>query len=99
MKKLLIAAALTMLTAAPALAATVHHREGTQSSQQLLQSSPRLYMYAPTAPLAQPLTMDGARSQALQECSTMAGKWSSSSWQTTQLATYGSCMAAHGQRP
>ncbi|HEX3935979.1 MAG TPA: hypothetical protein VHX43_00610 [Xanthobacteraceae bacterium] len=98
MKKILIAAALAMLTASPVFAATAH-RHQTQSPQQLLQTSPRLYMYAPTAPLAQPLTMDGSRAQAMQECNALAGKWSNSSWQTTQLATYGECMTAHGQQP
>lgn len=96
MKKILIAAALAILTASPAFAATAHHR---QTPQALQQSSPRLYMYAPTAPLAQPLTMNASRAQAMQECNAAAGKWSNSSWQTTQFATYGACMAAHGQQP
>ncbi len=99
MKTLLIAAALAVLTAMPAYAATAHHHQTTQSSQRLLESSPRLFMYAPTQSVAPPLTMDGARVQALQECSTAANKWSNSSWQTTQLATFGACMTAHGQQP
>ena len=99
MKKILIAAALALFAASPAFAATAHHHQTRHMVQQTLQSSPRLYMYAPTPSVAPPLTMDGARAQALEQCSAAANKWSNSSWETTQLATFGACMSAHGQQP
>jgi hypothetical protein len=64
----------------------------------------RLYLYAPsgverTEPghAAAP-TGEAARDAAIHDCSTKANKWSSSGWQTTQLAVYGTCMAEHGQQ-
>ena len=92
MKKILIASVFAMFALSPAFAATAHHHQAAQSTH-------GLYMYAPTATIAPPVAMDGARAQALQECSTAAAKWSNSGWETTQLATYGTCMAAHGQQP
>lgn len=50
----------------------------------------QLYMYAPDDP-------NLARDQAIHDCSVSASKWSFSTWQTTQFATYGTCMAEHGQ--
>jgi hypothetical protein len=41
--------------------------------------------------------MSTAREQALRECSTMAGKYTNGTWQTTQLHSYRSCMMQHGQ--
>jgi len=56
------------------------------------QSSWQLYMFAPVVPSA-------ARDAAIHECSVKAGKWSMISWQTTQFAVYGTCMAEHRQQP
>jgi hypothetical protein len=84
MKKLFMALALATAMATPAFAATGHHNSAP--------STHRLYMYAPEG-------LDNARNAAMQECNALAEKWSNSSWETTQLATYGSCMAQHGQRP
>ena len=39
-----------------------------------------------------------AREAAIHECSVKASKYSMSSWQSTQLEVYGTCMAEHGQR-
>jgi hypothetical protein len=86
MKKLLTAIALTVLVATPSFAATVHH--------QAPQSTRHLYMYAPGGG-----TTDNGREAAMRECNAAASKWSNSTWETTQLATYGSCMTAHGQQP
>jgi hypothetical protein len=88
MRKLLTTIALATVLATPAFAATVHH--------QAPQSTRQLYMFAPGgAGIADP----GARAAAMQECNALAGKWSMSAWQSTQLSTYGSCMAEHGQMP
>jgi len=84
MKKLLTVIALASAIATPALAAAKHHQT-TQSTRQL-------YMYAPE------ITGD-ARAAAMRECNVQAQKWSMSSWETTQFATYGTCMAEHGEQP
>jgi len=39
-----------------------------------------------------------ARAAAIHECSDKAAKYKMNTWQTTQFAIYGTCMAAHGQR-
>jgi hypothetical protein len=85
MKKLFTALALATLLATPAFAATSQHHQAAPSTRQL-------YMYAPGGG-------DAARSAAMQECNAQASKWSNSTWETTQLATYGTCMAEHGQQP
>ena len=41
--------------------------------------------------------MSTVREQALRECSIAAGKYYNSTWQTTQVHTYRSCMAQHGE--
>jgi hypothetical protein len=84
MKKLFTALALATLIATPAFAATSRHQAAPSTRQ--------LYMYAPGG-------NDAARSAAMQECNNEASKWSNSSWETTQLATYGACMTTHGQQP
>jgi hypothetical protein len=38
-----------------------------------------------------------ARDVAIHDCSVMASKYSFSTWQTTQFAVYGTCMAEHDQ--
>jgi hypothetical protein len=45
-----------------------------------------------------PIQMTPARAAAIHECSVKAAKYSYTTWQTTQFATYGTCMADHGQR-
>lgn len=72
-------------------------------------TSRRLYDYAPSGveeneaapgPVQGEATNaagESARYAAIQDCSKKANKWSSSSWQTTQFAAYGTCMAEHGQ--
>jgi len=95
MKKILTAIALATVLATPAFAATVHH-QAPQSTEQQLQSSPRMFMYAPDATIG---IGDPARAAAMQACNAAAAKWSNSAWETTQLATYGTCMAEHGQTP
>jgi hypothetical protein len=84
MKKLFAAIAFATLIATPALAATVHHPAAPSSRQ--------LYMSAPAEASA-------ARDAAIHECNVEAAKWSNSAWESTQLATYGACMAEHGQQP
>jgi hypothetical protein len=42
--------------------------------------------------------MSAAREQALRECSTGAGKYTSGTWQTTQLHTFRTCMMQHGEQ-
>jgi|HubBroStandDraft_6_1064221.scaffolds.fasta_scaffold578883_2 hypothetical protein len=85
MKKLFTALALATLIATPAFAATSQHQAAPSTRQ--------LYMYAPGG------GDDAARNAAMQECNAEAAKWSNSSWETTQLAVYGTCMTEHGQRP
>jgi hypothetical protein len=58
-----------------------------------------LYMYAPGVLNIAPTGPDMARSEAIHDCSTQASKWSFSTWQSTQLAVYGTCMSEHGQVP
>jgi hypothetical protein len=84
MKKFLTTLALAAAIATPALAATSHH--------QTTPSTRHLYMYAPGE-------AGDARAAAMQECNAAANKWSNSAWETTQFATYGTCMAEHGQQP
>jgi hypothetical protein len=85
MKKLFTALALATLIATPAFAATGH--------QQAAPSTRQLYLYAPGG------SSDAARTAAMRECNAAAAKWSTSAWQTAQLAAYGTCMAAHGRQP
>jgi hypothetical protein len=40
---------------------------------------------------------DNPRDAAIHDCSVQADKWSFSSWQSTQIITYGDCMTEHGQ--
>jgi hypothetical protein len=84
MKKLFTAIAFATLIATPAFAAASHH--------QAAQSSRPLYMYAP-------IDSGAARNAALQECNIAASKWGMAGWESTQMATYGTCMAEHGQQP
>ena len=41
--------------------------------------------------------MSTAREQAVRECNAAAGKYYNSTWQTTQIHSYRSCMAQHGE--
>ncbi len=84
MKKFLTIMSLLTVIVTPAFSAAMHHRTA--------QSSGQLYMYGPVVPSA-------ARDAAIHECSVKAGKWSMITWQTTQFAVYGTCMAEHGQQP
>jgi hypothetical protein len=95
MKKILTAIALAALIATPAFAASSHH-PAVQSPAQLLQSSPKIFMYAPDATVG---ISDPARDSALRDCNGMASKFSNQSWQTAQFGAYGTCMTEHGQRP
>jgi hypothetical protein len=94
MKKIFTAVVLATLIATPAFAAMRHHQLAHSPAQQL-QASPPIFMYAPDPPGIS----DPARDSALHECSVLAGKFSNSSWQTTQFAQYGTCMTEHGQQP
>jgi patatin-like phospholipase/acyl hydrolase len=86
----LAAAIIAGTSAAPALAAPRTHNAVTQPH--------RLYMFAPGG-LPASGGPDLAREQAMHDCNMQASKWSFSSWETTQLATYGTCMTQHGQTP
>jgi hypothetical protein len=87
MRKILVAIAFAALIATPAFAATSHHPVPQ------VQSSRPLYMFAPAG------VSGASRDATMQECNAAASKWSTSAWQTTQLAAYGTCMAEHGQQP
>lgn len=52
---------------------------------------------APTAgPMAEP-SNSTARDVAIRDCNKQAAKWSSMSWQSAQIVTYGDCMTEHNQ--
>ncbi len=80
--------------AAPAPNGSIHH-PGVRARQ--------LYMYAPSgleqnqSPAPEAQTGATSRQAALHTCSVQASKWSFSAWETTQLAVYRDCMAAHDQ--
>jgi hypothetical protein len=89
-------AALTIAGTAPALAATHHHRA--------VQSTRGLQMYAGESfdrgdDMMGDAHIDEARAAALHTCSVEASKYNFSTWQTTQFATFGTCMVEHGQQP
>ncbi len=42
--------------------------------------------------------LSAARKTAIHECAVKAAKYVFNTWQTTQFAVYGTCMADHGQR-
>jgi hypothetical protein len=44
-----------------------------------------------------PVVQSPARDAAIHDCSVEAGKYSFSSWQSTQIAVYGECMTEHNQ--
>ena len=44
-------------------------------------------------------TPDDPRDAAVHDCSVEASKWGMSTWQSTQIITYGECMTEHGQPP
>jgi len=54
-------------------------------------------MAAKPGAMSQEEQISAARLAAIRECCIEAGKFSTSAWQTTQLATYRTCMAEHGQ--
>lgn len=66
--------------------ATIHRPAG--------QSSPQLFMYAPSGPS---VPTDAARDAAIHECNVRADKYSDMTWETMKSAVYGTCMAEHGQ--
>jgi hypothetical protein len=90
MRKLFAVAALATLIATPAFATTVHHHHAPQTTRQL-------YLFAPGLAPGAPGITDPARAAAMSACNAAAQRWSNSAWETTQSATYGTCMAAHGQ--
>jgi hypothetical protein len=47
--------------------------------------------------MSQEKQTSAARLAAIRQCCIEAAKFSTSAWQTTQLATYRTCMAEHGQ--
>jgi glycerol uptake facilitator-like aquaporin len=42
--------------------------------------------------------MNGARTQALRQCNTEAGKFKQYTWGNTEITTYRACMTKHGQQ-
>lgn len=66
--------------------ATIHHWP--------VQSSPQLFMYAPSGP---GVPIDAARGAAIHECNVDADKYSDAAWESTKSAVYRTCMAEHGQ--
>jgi hypothetical protein len=92
MKKLLAAVALATLIAVPAFAATPHARTVAPQAR-------HLYMYAPGELAPSQAAGGQSRDAAMRDCNAAASKWSNSAWETTQLATYGTCMTEHGQTP
>ena len=58
-----------------------------------------IVLSATSATLAQSLKDNGtaARDAAIHECSVKVAKYHFNTWQTTQFAVYGTCMAEHGQ--
>lgn len=89
MKKLFAAVVLATLVAAPAFAATPHAHA--------VQPNRPLYMYAPGE--AGNAQTGASRDAVMRDCNIAASKWSNSAWETTQAATYGTCMTEHGQQP
>jgi hypothetical protein len=81
--------------AAPQATSSHHHYVARQPGA--------LYMYVPgvlnIGPTIGPTGADTVRDQAVHDCSVQASKWSFSTWQSTQLAVYGTCMSEHGQVP
>jgi hypothetical protein len=98
-KHLAVACALAAFTAAGTASAfaAVHHRVTHPVRQ--------LHMYAGESfePQGDDLLggtrVDSKRAAAVHECSVAAAKFSNSSWQTAQFATFGTCMTEHGQMP
>ena len=45
----------------------------------------------------EPVQLNAARKAAIHDCSVKAAKYVFSTWQSTQFATYGTCMANHDQ--
>jgi hypothetical protein len=77
----------------------------TNLSKYLTASAPALALGLVLVSLASPSfaqrgdhAMSGAREQALRECSTGADKYTNSTWQTTQLHSFRSCMMQHGEQ-
>jgi hypothetical protein len=95
MKKFLAVAALAALIATPAFATTAHHHQALH--HRAPQTTRQLYLFAPGLAPGAPGIADPGREAAMRACSAVAQRWSNSSWETTQFATYGTCMAAHGQ--
>ena len=102
-KYIALALAAAVLGATPAFATDStttttkhhHHHRAAQSTQQL-------HMEVRDEGDQDRLTppkMDAAREAAIRECSQAAAKYNFSTWQTTQFATYGTCMTQHGQMP
>lgn len=91
-------AALVIAGAAPASAATQHHRHRAARSLN------GLHMYAGQRldqhdPVLGEMPMNESRAQAMHDCNMKAQPYSFSTWQTAQFAVYGACMTEHGQTP
>lgn len=84
----LVLAALSALAASPASA----QQRRLERLQQQSSSSRPLYNAVPGE--ANPL-----RAQAIHDCNIAANKFSMTSFQSSQMATYEGCMADHGQIP
>jgi hypothetical protein len=46
-----------------------------------------------------PVRMTAARQAAIHDCNVRAAKYTFNTWQTTQFAAYGTCMAQRHQAP
>jgi hypothetical protein len=92
-----LALAVAALGATPAFAtdatstATHHHHRAAQSTRSL-------HMEVRQTGGA-PARTESGREAAVRECSNAASNYSNSAWQTTQFASYGTCMSQHGQTP
>jgi hypothetical protein len=83
---------------APSFAATHHHHH------RVARSSRSLQMYAGESfghgiDMMGDTQIDAKRANALHDCSIAASKYNFSTWQTTQFATFGTCMMEHGETP
>jgi len=89
---LLLATALSVVPAVPAVSKMQHSAAKLQSVGQSLGSLG--YAYEPMPSGGQ----DESRSEAIKTCSTEAAKWRYSDWQTARLTNYRNCMTQHGQQ-
>jgi hypothetical protein len=88
-------ATLATVATTPAVAAASHHHTA--------RSLNGLYMYGGEAldqhdPVQGAMPMNEGRATAMHDCNMKAAPYSFSTWETTQFAVYGTCMAEHGQQ-